>query len=681
MGRYHAPQVNDNDDDDQMDSEIIPDDAEEQHVEVPNVARMVRPNDDVDDDDGDDGYHGSQTGSSALYYYTTAPNIQGDELSHRLLELRGQCRSRTKRSAVITRALTIIAVAITSVVLNRYAPPPPPLLNRSPFDTSMLSTDYSVDITADYYTEKHLPDQMTDMTGVTQHETWAGYSGHLIYLVYNTMAYVPSVAWYALSNSFQYAWDEIRDNYFNCWGGRDSDMNENLPRTYLEMEELVSSISSMWSQFIKISEGNSNSPTDVQNRKEDYIKIYEVSEHPICHSARCTTTRCDDTTTSERNLMGRWSTEDYLRQTIGTSLPPQNMALKIIAELIDAWGLSAQSSTSSVGSSVDEDASSRLILPPAIGLLLVGPEGVGKMRIARQLAYYLLREDCSDDTSLSRGVLEVFVVAPGLEKAHSTRKLIVDHIRSREGLGSVIIIHHIESIPGPLVADISHIIRGKYHSLSYQTPNNLVEASCNGTVFIVTSRRWGTSSIFQIIKQNGGLSRLRSESLIKTIRREVEDAHVDYLSELFHQATIAPVLPFQQEDLSSILHGSIQAVNLKYQGIRWERLEVSLAAIRYFVGLDHVKYSDLFHVDDKQAKIDENETTGSALTLFSYSTRGAHALDRNALLEAIQSMSITGLSSVLKIGLDDLSKEATFRLCHSYNGLESCDVEWRSFLV
>jgi hypothetical protein len=161
----------------------------------------------------------------------------------------------------------------------------------------------------------------------------------------------------------------------------------------------------------------------------------------------------------------------------------------------------------------------------------------------------------------------------------------------------------------------------------------------------------------------------------------VKDAHVDYLSELFQHATIAPVLPFQQEDLSSILHGSIQAVNLKYQGIRWKRLEVSLSAIRYFVGLDHVNYSDLVHIDDMQAEMDENETTSSALTLFTYSTRGAHALDRNALLEAIQSISITGSSSILKIGLDDLSKEALFRLCNSYNGLESCDVEWRSFLA
>lgn len=89
---------------------------------------------------------------------------------------------------------------------------------------------------------------------------------------------------------------------------------------------------------------------------------------------------------------------------------------------------------------------------------------------------------------------------------------------------------------------------------------------------------------------------------------------------------------------------------------------------------------------DKHAENDENEKTRAAAASFTFSTRGAHALDRNALLEEIQSMSITGTpsrpDSILKIGLDDLSKEATIRWCNFYNnGLESCDVEWRSFFA
>jgi hypothetical protein len=132
-----------------------------------------------------------------------------------------------------------------------------------------------------------------------------------------------------------------------------------------------------------------------------------------------------------------------------------------------------------------------------------------------------------------------------------------------------------------------------------------------------------------------------------------------------------------------MLHSRVQSSNLKYQGILWKRLEVSLAAIRFFVGSDHVEYSDLFDVHGRHAEINENEKTGVAAASFAFSTRGAHALNRNALLEAIQSMSIVGISrpgSTLKIGVDEFKKDTT-TWCDTTNGSESCDAEWRSFLA
>ena len=266
------------------------------------------------------------------------------------------------------------------------------------------------------------------------------------------------------------------------------------------------------------------------------MQVDEV-ERPICMhaapdnrktwSARCGTAYRDYTSTSE-SAVGSWSTEDYLRQTIGTSLSPQNMALKIIAERLDTWGLLSVEEAHASASSGD----SSLVLPPAIGFLLVGPEGVGKMRTARRLEHFLLTGHCSDDTSLSRSVFEVLVAPGNVERAQSMKEKVVDHIHSRGGLGSVIIIHHIESMPVPFVTEISHVIQGKYHSLSYQTPENLVEASCNGTVFVMTSRQWGTKSIFQVLTKNGGLNGLSRETLIKSIRRELEDAHLSHLSKL-----------------------------------------------------------------------------------------------------------------------------------------------------
>ena len=524
-----------------MDWEVIPDDAAEEHAMGSNFARIGRRDDD-DDDDEDDGCYGSQT---SLVY------IQREERSHYMLEQQQHCLLKEKRPAAIRRTITIAAVAIFSIVLKRYAPPPPPLLNLSPIDRLKLSTDHTIDTTTDYYAERHSPDQSvhgnaSGKIGVIQHETWASYSRHLLYLVYHAMAYALSVAWYALSNSFRYAWDEIRDGYIVFWQRSDDARNENLSWTYPNMEKLISIIASIRSHmkhYVKLDEGDSHATTDIQNQKD--LKVDEV-ELPIClhaapdnrktWSARCGTAYRDDTSTSE-SAVDSWSTEDYLRQTIGTSLSPQNMALKIIAKRLDTWGLLSVEEAQASASSGD----SSLVLPPAIGFLLVGPEGVGKMRTARRLEHYLLAGHCSNETSLSRGDLEVLVEPGNVERAQSMKEMIVDHIRSRGGLGSVIIIHHIESMPVPFVTEISQVISGKFHSLSYQTPENLVEASCNGTVFVMTSRQWGTKSIFQTIQQNGGLNRLSRETLIKSIRREVEDAHLAHLSKLASVSVIFPL--------------------------------------------------------------------------------------------------------------------------------------------
>ncbi|KAL3768593.1 hypothetical protein ACHAW5_001890 [Stephanodiscus triporus] len=698
MGRYHAPQVDDDDEQETipMDWNVIPDDAEGNYVVVSNVTRMGRRDDDDDNDDDDiEDYHGSQR-QSLTWYNTATHNDQRDERNHYLLEQQQNFMLETKRSVAARRTIAIIVMAIISMVLKRYAPPPPPVLNQFLFETSKLSTDYTIDTTTEYYEDRHLPDQSihgnaSGMIGVTHHETWASYSRHLICLMYHAMTYVSSVAWYALSYSFRYAWDELKDVCFDFWRS-DNARDENLLRTYPKIKELISIIASFWhhmKQSIKMDEGNSHVMTDMQNHNDHYIN----SERPICmHAApdnrsdRCITTRRDDTCTSESNVVGSFTTEDYLRQMIGTSLPPQNLALKIISERIDTWGLLCAerdiASASSGHGFIDEATMSQLILPPAIGFLLVGPEGVGKMHVARRLAHYLLAGHCSDAT-LSRGVLEVLAAAGDIERALSMKELIVNHIHRREGLGSVIIIHHIESMPVSVVTDIAHVLSGKHHSLSYQTPDNLIEASCNGTVFLMTSRQWGTKSIFQVIKQNGRSNRLSRESLIKSISWELEDSHLDHLSKLTSHTTIAPVLPFQQEDLSSMLHSRVQSLNLKYQGVLWKRLDVSLAAIRFFVGSDHVEYSDLFDGNGRHAEINENEKTGVAAASFAFSTHGAHALDRNALLEAIQSMSIVGISrpgSTLKIGVDEFRKETT-NWCDTTNGSESCDAEWRSFLA
>ena len=118
------------------------------------------------------------------------------------------------------------------------------------------------------------------------------------------------------------------------------------------------------------------------------------------------------------------------------------------------------------------------------------------------------------------------------ERTQSMKESIVNHIQRREGLGSVVILHHIELMPPTIVSEISQVLNGKSHSLIFQSLDNeqLVEANCNGTVFIMTSKAWGTTSIIRHVVHNNGWNVLRSrDSLTSSIRQEV-DAHVDISS-------------------------------------------------------------------------------------------------------------------------------------------------------
>lgn len=121
-------------------------------------------------------------------------------------------------------------------------------------------------------------------------------------------------------------------------------------------------------------------------------------------------------------------------------------------------------------------------------------------------------------------------------------------------------------------------------------------------------------------------------------------------------------------------------MNLKYQGLHWKRLEVSLAAMKYFTGVNHVDYLDLYN-----DRVYEEED-GNSAALLTFSSGGAHALGDNALWQTLRTRLVTGTRRrpglSMKVGLDENSKEATFSWCKSENnGLESCELEWASILA
>lgn len=187
--------------------------------------------------------------------------------------------------------------------------------------------------------------------------------------------------------------------------------------------------------------------------------------------------------------------------------------------------------------------SSAVILPSAIAMLLVGPEGTGKFYIAKRVASVLF-DHC--DQSLWSGnsselmrqpILEIFAedyfgsssigeddIDPveGLEGLDPLKPMMIDHLKKREGFGSAIILHHIEHLPISLLSDISEVLSGKTNILSYTSRDGeVVEAVCDGTLFLFTSKDWGTRSILREVQIHGGIDRSSRDSVISSIRHEV----------------------------------------------------------------------------------------------------------------------------------------------------------------
>lgn len=712
MGRYLAPQF-DHEDDGQatpMDWTAIPDDDDQNHdasdyrgsylngrseslvCRVGERCDRVRCSKDVEYDDNCNDAPAAMSGEGLS---READHYTEQTMNDRLVLQQNMLEEKSSR----IRTLTIFAVAIVAIVLKRYAPPPPPLLNRVPLPVASLAPNYHSN---NYFGEE---DARRDATNqmlneqFTHHQTWASYSRHILFLVHEAFTYGTSVAWYAVSNAFSYALEEVSHGIETfSHGGGESGYDESLWSNW--KAKLISIGTSLLRRKEPddetfMSDAQHHYPDGgIARRTECPIRIPAASNLHT-HLPRGATAH--DTVVGTESTTEGWSTEDYLRQTIGSSLSPQNLALKIIAEGLDSWGeglvggapvslvhkMATAVSVQPNDRYLDETTLSHWILPAAMGFLLVGPEGVGKLHVARRMARLLLGH-CDEAPNWSEllkkeleGLLEVSPAdySGSIEGQGQLSEMIINHINSREGLGSAIIIHHIETAPMSTLSEIANVISGKSDTLTHHiAPDKQIKASCNGTVFILTSKQWGTKSIFRNIQQNNGLKGLRRDSLISSISWEV-DSHLDYWSKLAQHSIIAPILPFQQEDLSSIMQGRIQMLNRMNQNHHWKRLEVSLATIRYFVGADHVEYFDLGEPDEGDG----------ASTWLTFATGGAHALDNNALWQTLRTRLATGTRRrpglTLRVGLDDGSTETTFSWCKLENGEESCELEWRSLLV
>jgi hypothetical protein len=396
----------------------------------------------------------------------------------------------------------------------------------------------------------------------------------------------------------------------------------------------------------------------------------------------------------------------------------------------DSLVVSASSSSSSSlsngdsGSDKENDVGVTLkewILPPAKGFLFIGPAGVGKLHVARHVADWFFAhcninsnsnsnssnnnksgsssdKSCTDDddnNEMKSPVLQIIAGDDHADDDVTTRRSIIQHIQRRKGLGSVIIIHHIEQLDdNGLLSDIIKVLNGNTNTIPYSNDVNdgkNQEVSCDGTIFLLTSEQWGTKRIFQMIQRNEGLNYLSMMTgLLSGIRREV-NSHLNYWQVRFNShTTIVPFLPFQQDDMLFVMQGWFQELSDRYRDVHWARLDVSTSALEHSVGIDHVDYLDLYHAGNfqptKTTKNGDNEDDKSQQLslkpLITFSTNGAHALHENSVYTALTSKLKRGTrrrpNKTALIDVDEDTFEYVLSWCDpDYVDVHECEAEWR----
>jgi len=665
MVRYIAPQFDQTDDNDDQEEEATPMDWEiisdnECENDQQNTTNLMKHNE-----------HHQDEYESIEYHRNELLRMEEEEDYH---QYRLEQYKKKKWKRILQTAITI-TIAIIAIVLKRHAPPPPPIVYQSPFIDKGILPNYSNDKSATNSIHGSTASYSND--DLLQHETWSQYTKHILNLLHQTLSYSISVSYYTISNSFLYTFDEVYDLCGNVLSSRSSggvSMRSMKSAIKSWLEKLSDSFDDISAWFNKMIQRRKTGESSTQNMNDNQQQHeFEVVACPIKipSSTRVNQQQQHNQINHNHQVI---PTEDKLRQTIGVSLSPQNMALQLIADRLDTWGNESSPAKQAPpdGQTTGHDESI-IQLPPAMGLLLVGSEGVGKLHIARRLAYLLLGH-CSSKSSTTSprlsgdddqdspltGVLQVNAASFDYQ---SIMELIVHHIHSRINLGSVVIIQHVEEMDKRALLDILEVLNGISSTLSYKmSDDKVVETSCNGTVFIMTSRLWGVKSIYQHLQQTVGRKGVQKESLTSSIRQEVTTISSRFDSSIqVSSMTIVPILPFQHEDLSSILQGRIQGINLKYQGDHWKNLVVSLAAIRYHVDVDHINYT---------TKQDDEEINMA----LSYSTNGAHSINNNILWQRLH----TGITAVdrrrpestRKVDIDENSKELRYSWCKIENGLK-----------
>mmetsp|Transcript_25925 Transcript_25925/g.74957 ORF Transcript_25925/g.74957 Transcript_25925/m.74957 type:complete len:835 (+) Transcript_25925:144-2648(+) len=363
----------------------------------------------------------------------------------------------------------------------------------------------------------------------------------------------------------------------------------------------------------------------------------------------------------------------YIERRLREDIFGQDRAIRAISRALEAWEGPVSSSLMAAAEAEgeaggegectvagDENHSETCKAPSSppdhhdsgkpLTLLLSGPEGTGKGETASLVAR-LVFEECStpghvagDDfqQTMPGGVLHIDARSysdsdeqkPGGYAHHQRTRAfgdrIIGHIQKQRGGGAVIIISQIENMSTSVVGELVRMIKSS-SSTEINSDGSIGRAAVgekdavrwNNVLFVFTSYL-GADKMFQLVHAYEGIEYISDKDLTSAARNDVDD-HFGSSTGLGNAInTVATFMPLEVEQMEDVLHRKVRQLSQKHEGTLWKRLDVTKRALSYFAGPDHVEYLSM-----------KNRETGS--TVFSFSKRGAHTLDDDALLQSLRS--------------------------------------------
>jgi len=257
-----------------------------------------------------------------------------------------------------------------------------------------------------------------------------------------------------------------------------------------------------------------------------------------------------------------------------------------------------------------------------MGLLLVGPEGVGKSTAALALSRLLFScQDRRDGLLVLEGAdfaqegEDIGRPFLSWDRKLEFKKRIVEHVRDGGREASVVLVTSVEKMGMGVLDVLLEPLKTMHPVISYEEKSTPI----NNVLFLLTTTV-GTRETYQSIQKFK--ERNLPKMLLETNLKNALEAHGGF--QVGKYVGLVPFLPLTHLHLQEIFIRRARDFSQTYAGLHWTRLQLTKTATQKLVGTDFVEYVHLKNLDSKE-------------TFLFFGKHGGRGIDNGAPMQILKS--------------------------------------------